>query len=197
MNPGPLQFLFLMFAGWVNREQQAVIEYPLEEKRIVLEQIGGKRKLRFTDEQRRRLAAKAKSFRRKLLKKLGPLVTPDTLQRWYKRLIAKKYDGSKRRPVGRPKTGHDIEKLVVRMAKENDGWGYTRILGALKSLGHVIARNTVRLILKDHGIEPAPHRGMAWSTFLKNHWGAICACDFFTVEVLTWTARQVSRLLRH
>jgi len=187
MNPGSLQFLFLMFAGWVNREQQAVIEYMLEERRILLEQLGGKRKLRFTDAQRRRLAAKSKLVGRKLLKRLGTLVTPDTLQRWYKNLIAKKYDGSKNRRVGRPQTEQQIQRLVVTMAMGNDGWGYTRIVGALRHLGHVIARNTVKRILRAHGIEPAPHRGMSWSTFLKTHWGAIAACDFFTVEVLTFT----------
>ena len=187
MNAGPLQFLFLIFAGWVNREQQAVIDYLLEERRSMLEQIGGKTKLRFTDAQRCRLAAKAKGLRRKLLRRVGALVTPDTLQRWYKRLIANKYDGSKNRPVGRPRTNQDIETLVVTMAQENDGWGYTRIVGALRHVGHFIARNTVKRILKDHGIEPAPHRGMAWSTFLRTHWDVIAACDFFTVEVLTLT----------
>ncbi len=187
MNPGPLQFLFFMLAGWVNREQQMVIDYLLEERRAMLEQIGGKTKLRFTEAQRRRLAAKAKVVRRRVLKQLGTVVTPDTLQRWYKRLIAKKYDGSNKRKVGRPKTHQDIEKLVVRMAKDNDGWGYTRIVGALRHVGHFIARNTVKRILKDHGIEPAPHRGVSWKTFLKTHWGAIAACDFFTVEVLTLT----------
>lgn len=176
-----------MFAGWVHREQQAVIDYLLEERRSMLEQIGGRTKLRFTDAQRRRLAAKARGVRRRVLKKLSTLVTPDTLQRWYKKLIANKYDGSKRRPVGRPRTDLALEELVVTMAAGNDGWGYTRIVGALRHLGHFIARNTVKRILKDHGVEPAPHRGMSWRTFLKTHWGAIAACDFFTVEVLTWT----------
>ncbi len=187
MDPTPLRFLLLLFAGWVNREQQSVIEYLLEERRTLLEHAGGASKLRFTDKQRRRLAAKAKSVPRKLLERLGTLVTRDTLQRWYKRLIADKYDGSKRRGPGRPKTTPDIETLVVTMARGNDGWGYTRIVGALKYLGHVICRNTVKRILKDHGIEPAPHRGMSWKTFVKAHWGAIAACEFFTVEVLKWT----------
>ena len=171
MNSAPVQFLFLMFAGWVNREQQAVIDYLLEERKSMLEQIGGKTKLRFTDAQRTRLAAKAKLLRRKVLRQLGTLVTPDTLQRWYKRLIAKKYDGTKNRGVGRPKTCQTIESLVVTMALNNDGWGYTRIVGALWQVGHYISRNTVKRILKDKGIEPAPHRGMSWKTFLKTHWG--------------------------
>ena len=73
------------------------------------------------------------------------------------------------------------------MANENPTWGYTRIRGGLKSLGHDVARNTIKAILKDHGIEPAPERGTKtpWKTFLAAHWDALAAADFFTVEVLT------------
>jgi len=80
-----------------------------------------------------------------------------------------------------------IRELVVRMATENSTWGYTRIRGALRNLGHDVGRNTVKRILAEHGIEPANERSkrMPWSTFLKAHWGAIAATDFFTVEVLT------------
>ena len=107
--------------------------------------------------------------------------------RWYRQLIAKKYDGSTARKSGRPKTAADIEKLILDMASNNPGWGYTRICGAIYNLGHVIGRNTVKRILLDNGIDPAPLRskGMSWSTFLKAHWGAIAATDFFSVEVLT------------
>jgi transposase InsO family protein len=104
-------------------------------------------------------------------------------------LIARKYDGSKAREVGRPKTAADIEQLIVQMARENPTWGYTRIRGALYNLGHEIGRNTIKRILLENGIEPAPLRGkgMSWETFLKAHWGAIAATDFFSVEVLTRT----------
>jgi transposase InsO family protein len=73
------------------------------------------------------------------------------------------------------------------MANENPAWGYTRIRGGLKHLGHDVARNTVKAILKDHGIEPAPERRtmMPWNTFLAAHWDGLAATDFFTVEVLT------------
>jgi hypothetical protein len=76
-------------------------------------------------------------------------VTPDTILRWYRRLVAKKYDGSKTRRPGRPPTKPDIAALVVRMATENPTWGYTRIRGGLKHLGHDVARNTIKAILKD------------------------------------------------
>ena len=87
----------------------------------------------------------------------------------------------------RPSTKPDIAALVVRMATENPTWGYTRIRGGLKSLGYDVARNTIKAILKDHGIEPAPERGTKtpWKTFLAAHWDGLAAADFFTVEVLT------------
>ena len=178
--------MILIFAGWVNRSQQDVIEYLQEENRVLREQLGGKRLL-FTDLQRRRLAAKAKVIGRKGLFEISSLVTPDTLLRWYRRLIAKKYDGSENRTVGRPKTAIEIEELIVQMARQNRTWGYTRIRGALYNLGHEIGRNTIKRILFGNGLDPAPLRGkaMSWETFLKAHWGAIAATDFFSVEVLT------------
>jgi hypothetical protein len=76
---------------------------------------------------------------------------------------------------------------VVRIAQENPSWGYTRTRGGLKNLGHDVARNTIKAILKDHGIEPAPQRGanMPWKAFVAAHWDGLAAADFFTVEVLT------------
>jgi len=122
-------------AGWVNRYQQDAIDYLKEENRILREHVGGRR-LRFTDEQRRRLAAKARVLGRDGMKEVAGLVTPDTLLRWYTQLIAKKYDGSKRRGPGRPRVAETIRELVVRMATQNSTWGYTRICGALRNLGH-------------------------------------------------------------
>jgi hypothetical protein len=173
MNNPQLQFLMSLFAGWVNRSQQDVIEYLEEENRVLREKLGGKRLL-FTDDQRRRLAVKAKVIGRRGLLQISTMVTPDTLLRWYRRLIAKKYDGSKRRSVGRPKTAAEIEELVLRMARENTTWGYTRIRGALFNLGHEIGRNTIKRILLENRLDPAPLRGkrMSWETFLKAHWGA-------------------------
>ena len=114
-------------------------------------------------------------------------MTPDTILRWYRRLVAKKYDGSKTRRHGRPSTTPNIAALVVRMASENPTWGYTRIRGGLKCLGHDVARNTINAILRDHGIAPAPERGRRtpWKTFLAAHWDGLAAADCFTVEVLT------------
>ena len=181
-----VQFLILMFAGWVNRSQQEVIEYLQAEIRVLREQVDRDRIL-FTDGQRRRLATKAKVIGRRRLFALGTIVTPDTLLRWHRQLIANKYDSSTSRKSGRPQTAAEIEKLILDMASNKLGWGYTRICGALYNLGHAIGRNTVKRILLDNGVDPVPLRSerMSWSTFLKAHWGAIAATDFFSVEVLT------------
>ena len=186
MNTFPLQFLLMTLAGWVNRSQQDVIEYLQEENRVLREHLGGKR-LHFTDAQRRRLAIKAKAISRQTLFGVGPVVTPDTLVRWYRTLVARKYDGSEARKAGRPRTSEDMEQLVVRMAQDNPRWGYTRIRGALRNLGHEVGRNTIKRILSANGIQPATLRrqGMSWGTFLKSHWGVIAATDFFSIEVLT------------
>jgi len=188
VNTLQLQFLISILAGWLNRGQQDIIEYLQEENRVLREQLGEGR-LQFTDVQRRRLAVKAKKIGRKGLFGISTLVTPDTLLRWYRRLISRKYDGSQTRRPGRPKTAAEIERLTLRMARDNPRWGYTRIRGALRNLGHEIGRNTIKRILAENGFDPAPLRkkGMSWETFLKAHWGAIAATDFFSVEVLTRT----------
>jgi len=184
--PPPLAFFLLLFSGWVNRQQQAVIDYLLEENRV-LRAAHESRRLRLTDDQRRRLAVKGKVLGRRGQAAVAGIVTPDTILRWYRRLVARKYDCSKARRPGRPSTTPDIAALVVRMATENPTWGYTRIRGGLKCVGHEVARNTIKAILQDHGIEPAPERGarMSWKTFLAAHREGLAAADFFTVEVLT------------
>ena len=184
--PDALRFLILTATGWVNRHQEDVIDYLREENRVLREQLGP-RPLRLTDAQRGRLAVRGQTLGRRILAQVAGIVTPDTILRWYRRLIARKYDGSARRRRGRPITPREVADLVVRMAVENPPWGYTRIRGALANLGHDIARNTVKRILHDHGIEPAPERARRtpWKAFLQAHWDGLAACDLFTVEVLT------------
>jgi putative transposase len=184
-----LHVLIAMVAGWLQRHQQQVITYLLAENRVLKAQLGGRR-LRLTDTERRRLAALAHPLGRQRLKEVATLVTPETLLRWYQRLIAQKFDGSQpRRPLGRPRVAEEVEQLVVRMAEENPTWGYRRIQGALANLGHTIDKLTVRNILRRHHMEPAPQRrkaGMSWAQFLQLHWEVLAATDFFTVEVATW-----------
>ena len=189
--PSALQFLVLTFAGWVNRHRADLIEYLREENRVLREHLGP-RPLRLTDAQRRRLAVRGQKLGRRVLTQVAGIVTPDTILRWYRTLIARKYDGSARRGRGRPMTPREVAALVVRMASENPTWGYTRIRGALLNLGHTIARTTVKRVLHDHGIDPAPERSrrMPWKTFLQAPWDGLAACDLFTVEVLTLAGLQ-------
>jgi putative transposase len=184
-----LQMLIVMVAGWVQRHQQQVISYLIEENRVLKAQLGG-RSLRLSDTERRRLAALAHPLGRKRLKEVATLATPETLLRWYRCLIAQKFDGSTRRAqLGRPPVAEEVERLTVQMAEENPTWGYRRIQGALANLGHQIDKITVRNILRRHHMDPAPQRrkgGMGWAQFLKLHWEVLAATDFFTVEVATW-----------
>lgn len=186
----PWQLLAVILAGVLTNHQRAAIEYLREENRVLKEQLGGKRP-RLSDTQRRRLAAKGKALGRKALSEVCTIVTPDTILRWHRELIARKYDGSKSRRVGRPRIMQEIRRLVVRIARENPGWGYLKLEGAMGELGHRVSRSTISNILKEHGLEPAPQRHMPWSTFLKSHWESLAATDFFTVEA--WTSRGLTR----
>ena len=145
--------------------------------------LGGR--VRLTDAERRRLARLGKPLGRKVLREIASIASPDTILRWYRELVAKKYDGSKKRGPGRPPQPTKIVQLLIKMAEENPRWGYTRLRGALRNVGYDVGRNTIKRILKDQGIEPAPIREKrtSWTTFIKAHLGAIAAADFFTVEV--------------
>jgi putative transposase len=114
---------------------------------------------------------------------------PDTLLAWYRRLVALRFDGSRHRAYpGRPRVSPEVEALVVLFARENRGWGYARIVGALANLGHQISDQTVGNILRRHDLAPAPERSrtMTWKEFIQSHVNVLAGADFFTVEVLTW-----------
>jgi transposase InsO family protein len=179
------RILLVALAGWVNRHQLEVIEYLREENRVLKAQLRGRR-LRLADAQPRRLASQGHVLGRAVLAQVATLVTPDTILRWHRQLIARKWTMA-RRGVGRPSVLREIRQLTVRMARENPTWGYRWIQGALKNLGHRVARSTIASILREHGISPVPERPTSWRTFLATHWGAIAAADFFTTEV--WTPR--------
>ena len=127
-----LQYCLLFLAGRIDQNQQLLIEYLQEEIKVLREEL--ERQPRFTDRQRIRPAAKAKTAGMNALRRIVPIVTPDTLFRWHRRLIARKYDGTKKRPLGRPGTAGEIRTLILRLARENPTWGYTRIQGALSNL---------------------------------------------------------------
>ena len=184
----PLQVIITATAGWLNRYQADVIDYLIEQNRVLLE-LHGSKCPRLNDDQRRRLAVKAKAVGRKALFGIPTLFLPETILGWHRKLVAMKHDFSARRGRGRPRIMVEIRELIVRFANENACWGYTRIMGALENVGHVVARTTIANVLKDHGIISAPERGKRtrWRDFLRAHWSVLAATDFFTVEV--WTAR--------
>jgi putative transposase len=112
-------------------------------------------------------------------------VTPATLLAWHRRLVARKWDYASKRHPGRPSTAAAIRKLVIRMATDNPSWGHRRVQGELVKLGHRIAASTVRQILHDAGIGPAPRRtGPTWRQFLTGQARGILAADFVHVDTV-------------
>jgi hypothetical protein len=123
--------------GWLHREQRDVLEFLREENRVLKAQLHGQR-LRLTDDERRRLAVIGRRLGRRTLAEVATIVTPDTILRWHRELIARKWTAATAR-CGRPGVQVEIRRLAVRMAIDNPSWGYTRIQGALKNLGHRVA----------------------------------------------------------
>ena len=172
--------------GSVDEELLRRNEYLVTENRILRAQILGRVKL--SDGERRTLAEIGKRLGRKALTEVASIVRPETILAWHRRLVARRFDGSKkRRAPGRPAIDRAIEELVVRFATENRDWGYDRIAGAIANLGHALSDQTVGNILKRHGIPPAPERQKTttWKDFIRAHREVLAATDFFTTEV--WT----------
>jgi putative transposase len=172
--------------GTVDQELLLRNEYLAAENRILRAQIKGR--LLLSDAEKTTLAEIAHRLGRKALEGLTAVATPDTLLACYRKLIASRFDGSKfRKSSGRPRTDEEIERLVVRMAKENPGWGYDRIVGAMANLGYLLSDQTVGNILRRHDIPPTTKRKQttSWKDFIRAHMAVMAATDFFTVEVLT------------
>jgi putative transposase len=150
----------------MNQRPPPVIGYLPEENRVLREQLGHRR-LRLSDPQRWRLAARAKVLGRKVLDEIATIVTPRTLLAWHRKLIAKKHDRAAHRASGRPRTGGRSSLSGAHGGRE-PGSGYQRIQGALSNLGHELARSTIAQILERHGIEPGPERirKTTWQEFL-------------------------------
>ncbi len=171
---------------------QRKLDYSLEEVRILKEILGsttGNRRIRFADDQRRRLALKGNDLSPAERRDCCQLVKPATILAWFRRLVSEKYDSSKsrRRGPGRPRKADELRKLVIDISLANGGWGYTKIRDALRNgLGINIGRTTIADILREAGIEPAPEREKkrTWKQFMQSHWNSLYACDFFAVEAL-------------
>jgi transposase InsO family protein len=179
--------LLAYITGSVDQELLLRNEFLVTENRILKNQIKGR--LQLTDLERISLAEIGKRLGRMALAEVAQIVRPETILGWHRKLIAKKFDGSKQRTsIGRPATGQTIEELVLQLARENRSWGYRRIVGALSNLGHEISHQTVANVLQWHGLAPAPERGKKtlWKDFIRSHLETLAAVDFFTAEV--WTA---------
>ena len=179
--------LLAYVTGSVNQELLLQNEYLAAENRILRAKLPSR--LRLSNPERVTLAEIGKRLGRKLLGEIACVAKPDTILAWYRKLIAQKFDGSRQRQYpGRPRIDEKVEALVVRMARENSGWGYDRIVGALANLGHTVSDETVGNILRRHGIAPAPKRSRttSWKDFISAHMDVLAGTDFFTVEVLTW-----------
>lgn len=122
--PPLLSFLLMVAAGWVNRHQLIISDFLQAENQLLKQRLRGKR-IRFSDTERALLARKAKAVGRRTLLTMNTIVTPDTLMRWHRRLVAQKWDFSNRRRPGRPGIMREISQLILRMAQDNPGWGYT------------------------------------------------------------------------
>jgi transposase len=142
----------------------------------------------FNDGERIQLAKIGKRMGLKALKEISCIVKPETILKWFRKLVARKFDGSSyRKTFGRPPVSLELEHFIVRFAEENPGWGYDRIAGALSNIGYQVSDRTVGNVLKRNGIPPAPDRKQdtTWANFIKKHQNVIAACDFFTAEVIT------------
>src|SRR6187399_1301248 len=179
--------LLAYVTGLVNQKLLLQNEYLAAENRILRAHLPAR--MRLSDPERSTLAEIGKRLGRAALQQVACVAKPDTILAWYRRLIARKFDGSQSRSYpGRPRTSAEVEDLVVRLARENSGWGYDRIAGALANLGHGISDQTVGNILRRHDIAPAPQRSQTttWKEFIGRHAEVLAGTDFFTVEVLTW-----------
>jgi len=178
--------LLAYVTGSVNQELLLQNEYLAAENLILRAKLPPK--LRLSNPERATLAEIGKRLGRKMLAEVACVAKPDTILAWYRKLVAKKFDGSKRRQYpGRPTVPPEVEALVVKMARENTGWGYDRIVGAMANLGHRLSDQTVGNILRRHGVAPAPKRSRttSWKDFISAHKDVLAGTDFFTVEVLT------------
>jgi putative transposase len=172
--------------GTVDQELLLRNEYLIAENRILKAQLQGRPRL--SNEERAKLSEIGHRLGRKALDDVATIVRPDTILAWYRRLVARKFDGSPaRRSPGRPRIDRAVEQLIVRMAEENRSWGYDRIVGALANLGHEVSDQTVGNVLRRHGIPPAPKRKRTttWPAFIRAHLAVLAGTDFFSVEVLT------------
>lgn len=173
-----LELVVLRFRS--EREKEIEILLLRHQLRVLERQIG---RPQLTQADRALLAAFSRVLSRSAWRR-SAFVTPATLLRWHRELVARRWTYPHRHP-GRPPTPAGVRELVLRLARENPGWGYRRIQGELVGLGIKLAASTVWRILKDEGIEPAPERmRTSWAEFLRQQAASILECDFLSIDTL-------------
>lgn len=188
-------FGLLAVLGRSDLSKDAELLVLRHENQVLRRQLPGR--LRWDHADRFWLAALSRLVGRRRWPEVFP-VTPATILRWHRDLVARKWDYTSRRKPGRPSTGTSVKALVVRMARENPAWGHRRIQGELARLGHPIAPSTVWEILHAAGIGPAPRRaGPTWREFLAAQAHAIIACDFLIVETALLRRLHVLVFIEH
>jgi putative transposase len=182
--------------GMVNQQLLLQNEYLLAENRILRGHLPSC--LLLTDPERSTLAVLGKRLGRRGFEPVASAAKPDTILAWFRKLVARKFDGSRHRLYpGPPPIAPELTELIVRLARENSGWGYDRIAGALENLGHHVSDQTVGNVLRRFGISPAPKRcqQMSWADFIRSHMAVLTGIDFFTAEVLTWCGLATYHML--
>jgi putative transposase len=173
----------IVLVGRCDRAKELEILVLRHELSILRRQVG---RPRFELPDRVLLAALSRMLPQRSWKTF--LVRPETLLRWHRRLVARRWSYPQRRP-GRPSIGREVRELILRLARENTSWGYLRIVGELRKLGIGVSATSVRTILVRAGVPPAPHRDrQSWRAFLRAHGESVLACDFFTVDTV-WLQR--------
>ncbi len=191
-------FAVLRLLSVSDRDKETEILVLRHQVAVLERQLGGK-KVRFTPADRALLAAMLHRLRPQALRGMRLLVRPDTVLRWHRDLVRKRHAARSRpRRPGRPRTVRSIRALVLRLVRENPGWGYRRVHGELLVLGLKVALSTVWEILREAGIDPAPGRSATtWASFLRSQAEALVACDFFETVTLSGTRVFVLAVIEH
>ena len=181
-----------------SRDKDAEI-LALHHQLSVLQRQLSPDRVRFTPGDRALLATLLHQIPRDVLKRLHLVVRPDTVLRWHRDVVARRHaQRSRPRHPGRPRTVHSVRVLVLRLVRENPGWGYRRVHGELLVLGVKVAASTVWQILHDAGIDPAPERSSAtWPVFLRSQAEGLLACDFFETVTLSGARLHVLAVIEH
>ena len=191
-------FALLRLLPMRNGDKDAEILVLRHQLSVLQRQLGPDR-VRFTPGDRALLAALLHRLPRDVLKRLHLVVRPDTVLRWHRDVVARRHARRSRpRHPGRPRTVRSIRVLVLRLVRENPGWGYRRVRGELLVLGVKVAASTVWEILHDAGIDPAPERSSTtWADFLRSQAEALLACDFFETVTLSGARLHVLTVIEH